>query len=199
VPPVNRRARKSVETRNRIFRAAIELIARRGIEDVTVEQITERADVGKGTFFNYFSGKEAVLTYFGGYQVENLCAALANGGVRGTPRERLVGALRALGEADNLTPELARALWVSCLREPEPEEIHGPNIWNMVGILEGLVREAQAAGVVRPDVPANDAARFLLGQYFLASLAWCSGFTEETLPDLTERYAELALRGLAAQ
>jgi AcrR family transcriptional regulator len=37
------------------------LIAERGFPNVTVEDITEAADVGKGTFFNYFATKDHVL------------------------------------------------------------------------------------------------------------------------------------------
>ena len=56
-----RRARRAAETRVRLFRSALELIAERGLPNVTVEDITEAADVGKGTFFNYFASKEHVL------------------------------------------------------------------------------------------------------------------------------------------
>jgi AcrR family transcriptional regulator len=56
-----RRARKARETRVRLFRTALQLFADRGFPNVTVEDITDAADVGKGTFFNYFDSKEHVL------------------------------------------------------------------------------------------------------------------------------------------
>jgi len=61
-PPVaGRRQRRAAETRIRLFRCALQLIAERGFPNVTVEDITEAADVGKGTFFNYFATKDHVL------------------------------------------------------------------------------------------------------------------------------------------
>jgi AcrR family transcriptional regulator len=63
--PLGRRERHRVETRDRIFRAALELFAQRGYLETTVEDITEAADVGKGTFFNYFPTKEHVLATLG--------------------------------------------------------------------------------------------------------------------------------------
>src|SRR6202051_2183705 len=63
--PSNRRERRRVETRERIYRAALRIFAQRGYLDTTVEDITEAADVGKGTFFNYFPTKEHVLATYG--------------------------------------------------------------------------------------------------------------------------------------
>src|SRR5215470_18927751 len=58
---LGRRERRAAETRISLFRSAMQLFAQRGFQNVTVEDITEAADVGKGTFFNYFNSKEEVL------------------------------------------------------------------------------------------------------------------------------------------
>jgi AcrR family transcriptional regulator len=64
-PLAGRRERRRAEIRERIFRAALELFAERGFLETTVGDITEAADVGKGTFFNYFPTKEHVLATLG--------------------------------------------------------------------------------------------------------------------------------------
>ena len=58
-----RRERRRQETRERLFQSAMRLLSERDYTEVTVEMITEAADVGKGTFFNYFLTKEAVISY----------------------------------------------------------------------------------------------------------------------------------------
>src|SRR5260370_27273969 len=60
---VSRRERKKEETKERIVQAAFALFRKRGVAATTVEEICERADVAKGTFFNYFPRKEAVVGY----------------------------------------------------------------------------------------------------------------------------------------
>ena len=55
--PLGRRERKKLETRQRISTAAFALFVERGYEATTVEAIAERADVAKGTVFNYFPQK----------------------------------------------------------------------------------------------------------------------------------------------
>ncbi|MYV89340.1 TetR family transcriptional regulator, partial [Streptomyces sp. SID1034] len=44
--------------RGRIFSAALSLFAEKGFEQTTIDDITERADVARGTFFNHFQHKE---------------------------------------------------------------------------------------------------------------------------------------------
>ncbi|MGE5294787.1 MAG: TetR/AcrR family transcriptional regulator [Solirubrobacterales bacterium] len=59
--PANRRSRRHAEIRERLVRSSLRLFAERGFTATTVEEITNLADVGKGTFFNYFPSKEHVF------------------------------------------------------------------------------------------------------------------------------------------
>lgn len=57
---VSRGARRREETRARLIEAAYRLIAERGIDAVAINDITEAADVGFGSFYNHFVSKDAV-------------------------------------------------------------------------------------------------------------------------------------------
>ena len=72
----DRRQRRSAETRERLFRAALRLFAEKGFAETTVEDITNAADVGKGTFFNYFPSKEHILIAFSDMQLSKLQATV---------------------------------------------------------------------------------------------------------------------------
>ena len=65
----SRRERRKEETRSQIFQAAMRLFERKGVFNTTVEEIATSADVAKGTFFNYFPSKEAILTKLADRQV----------------------------------------------------------------------------------------------------------------------------------
>jgi AcrR family transcriptional regulator len=87
---MGRRQRRRAETRERIFRSALRLFAEHGFMATTVEDITEAADVGKGTFFNYFRNKEDVLSALAEVQLDKYAHAIqaAESGAL-TPREAL--------------------------------------------------------------------------------------------------------------
>jgi AcrR family transcriptional regulator len=61
---MNRMDRKKEEMRNRIIDSAITLFDQFGIDEVTMDQIAEKADVAKGTLYNYFSSKDTVIAAY---------------------------------------------------------------------------------------------------------------------------------------
>src|SRR5215472_10420569 len=101
--PTSRRQRRSAEIRERLFRAALDQFAKKGFAVTTVEDITEAADVGKGTFFNYFPSKDHILIAFGEMQLGNLQAAVEEAHKTDAPMRAF---LRALGV--RMTAEPAR-------------------------------------------------------------------------------------------
>jgi AcrR family transcriptional regulator len=60
-PPPDRHARRREHTRARLLRAARTLFARQGIDKTRINEITEEADVGFGSFYNHFESKAAIV------------------------------------------------------------------------------------------------------------------------------------------
>ena len=60
-PATNRGARRRARTRARLIEAARVLIARQGVEAMRINEITEEADVGFGSFYNHFESKDEIV------------------------------------------------------------------------------------------------------------------------------------------
>src|SRR3954468_13262426 len=72
------RERKKRATRQALHGAALRLVAERGFDDVTIEDIAAAADVSPRTFFNYFGSKEDVIVNPDPDRVDRLRALLAS-------------------------------------------------------------------------------------------------------------------------
>jgi AcrR family transcriptional regulator len=55
---LDRRVRR---TRNRLGQALLELIMEKGYDDITIQDITDRADLNRATFYLHYSSKEELL------------------------------------------------------------------------------------------------------------------------------------------
>jgi len=113
---MGRRQRRAAETRLRLFRCALQLFAERGFPNVTLEDITEAADVGKGTFFNYFESKDHVLGVMAEIQLGKVREAVTLAESR---KRTIYSVLHRLflrvAEEPGRSPDLARALISSFL------------------------------------------------------------------------------------
>ncbi|MHC5065686.1 MAG: TetR/AcrR family transcriptional regulator [Planctomycetota bacterium] len=70
---LGRQALRLQATRKALYDAALWLFERQGFEETTVQDITQRADTGKGTFFHHFPTKDHVLAeYFDAFNTRLL-------------------------------------------------------------------------------------------------------------------------------
>ncbi|MBP2633238.1 MAG: putative TetR family transcriptional regulator, partial [Firmicutes bacterium] len=61
VDSINRRERKKINSKKAIVDAAVKLFSQKGYQETAVADIMNEADLGIGTFYNYFQSKEEIL------------------------------------------------------------------------------------------------------------------------------------------
>jgi len=170
---VSRRQRRAAETRVRLFRSALKLIAGRGFANVTVEDITEAADVGKGTFFNYFASKDHVLGVMAEIQVAKVreAASLATKTKRSiySVLHRLV---RRLAEEPGRSPRLARAFLASFLASESVREILKRHMREGRMTIAQVIAAGQRRGEIDPRLNKERVARQLLQMVMGTVLIW---------------------------
>ncbi len=187
-----RRERKKLATRQALHEAAVTLAEERGLAHVTVEAITERADVAVRTFFNYFSSKEeAILARLPG-QAERVRRALAARPASEDPLE--VMRVVAVSELIPAEPDVARLLRRMRLVRNEP---------TLKGLIAAHYEELQSGAAAEIatrtgtdaslDAYPNVVAAAAFAACKVAMLQWCAaGGSEDPAAAIARAFDVLA-------
>jgi TetR/AcrR family transcriptional regulator, cholesterol catabolism regulator len=172
-PRVGRRERKKRESEQRIRTTALQLFREKGYEATTVEEIAERADVSKGTFFNYFPRKDSLLEALAQDLVEELLDEL--GPVEsweGTAHDQLLRVFMRIGDFVARDPELSKVMLIENLRrfwlrtEPDPMEEEFRDIMHYV------LRRGVERGEVDGGAEVELSAKLVEAAYFTTMVDW---------------------------
>jgi AcrR family transcriptional regulator len=172
-PSSDRRERRRLETRERLYRAALELFGERGFLETTVEDITEAADVGKGTFFNYFPTKEHVLAAYGGERIAFVERALEKARATSGSVLEVLGELAtdSAGQSHE-NPAILRAIYAahaSCA--PVRAELQ-KRMRVSRKMLAEIISLAQKRGEIRSDATPVELARLIQTVVIGFTMAW---------------------------
>ena len=196
--PTSRRERRRTETRERLYDASLRLLAEYDFDSVTVEMITEAADVGKGTFFNYFSNKEAVVSYYFETQLRLLTETLqarpsttasrewtdedmSDGLVGGPCWRRIVAIVHESVERRGKQKHFTRTLLSLALTNPHVRAANLEFRRRIMDSMCGLIEDAQQHDEIRKDVATDTLAQFMFGAYLGALYVWSQSESEESL------------------
>jgi AcrR family transcriptional regulator len=189
-PKEGRRARKRREIRERIQQAAKELFLEVGYDHVTVEQVADRADVSRATFFNYYPSKAALLRELAETLTERLHRFLQDvSREESSTQEQLRAFFLNTADAVQRTRRLSQDLFLESMRTPEPDDERDN------GQLRLPYKSIVVAGQRRGDVDAGHDADFLAEMIAGTLAAVLMNWLSEPDYPLRER-AELAARFL---
>ena len=200
---LGRRERKKQEVRRKIFEAAFDLFREKGFEDTTVEEIAERADVGKGTVFNYFPRKTSFLAAL----TEDWMARLNEelGPVEsweGTTREKFERMFQFMADLSIESPDLARQALFEKLRQiQDPKNIvDKPEAREFRAMTRTVLNDGQASDEVRGDVEIEHAATLLESAMHRTLALWLIvGGTADDLHEQISAKLDIIFYGLAAK
>jgi len=204
-PPSSRRERRRTETRERLFEAALNLFSERDFDSVTVEMITEAAEVGKGTFFNYFDSKEAIVAYLFELQLRRfteplqaMLTALQDAQEPPVPSiwERVMAIGHQTAEQDKRSKSLMRTLLALSLTNPAVRAASLGVKESAIAIITELVRLQQRHRELRDDLPAESLAYALVHTHFQVLYTWAQSETDDDLTAASERAYMLLYEGL---
>ena len=194
--PSNRRERHSMELRERLFRSALDLFAKQGFAETTVEDITNAADVGKGTFFNYFPSKDHILLAFAEMQLGKLRLAVEEARRTSVPMPQFMRSLAALMTQEPMrNPAIIRVLLQAFLSNSQVREAMLDLQARVLAFHTEMIQLGQERGEIRGDLPAADIALVFRQTIFGTLLIW-SLYGDSSLQSRMDSAFEVIWSGL---
>ncbi len=190
-------------TRQKLYEAAVTLIAEQGFSATTVDEIAERAGVAKGTVYYNFASKSVLFEELLRHGVGLLTASL---------REAAERTAQAGGSRVDSLDAMIRAGLLFIDRYPSFTQLYVAELWRTnrawqstlmvvrqeaVAVVEGVLREGVERGELSDEIDIGLTASALVGMVLVAALDWKAFQPDRSLDDVHAALSRL-LQGRVA-
>ncbi|WP_275559649.1 TetR/AcrR family transcriptional regulator [Streptomyces sp. 5-6(2022)] len=177
-------------TRQKLFEAAVTLIAEQGFSSTTVDEIAERAGVAKGTVYYNFASKTVLFEELLRHGIELLTASLQTAADETAERG---------GSHVDALDAMVRAGLDFISRYPSLTQLYVAELWRTnrawqstlmmvrqraIAVIETELRAGVAAHELSEDIDIPLTASALFGMVLVAALDWQSYQPERSLEDV---------------
>lgn len=177
-------------TRQKLFEAAVTLIAEQGFSSTTVDEIAERAGVAKGTVYYNFASKTVLFEELLQHGIELLTASLQSAADENAERG---------GSHVDALDAMVRAGLDFISRYPSLTQLYVAELWRTnrawqstlmmvrqraIAVIEAELRAGVAAHEFSGEIDIPLTASALFGMVLVAALDWQSYQPERSLEDV---------------
>ena len=153
---ITKRQEQALETKERIYSAAIDLMDQEGFENITIADISKKAGVSVGAFYHYFTSKNDILAEIFHKADEFFSTQVVSGLKMGSTPEKIVEyfdyyAKFNLRSGVELTQQIFNPKIKFFIKKDRP----------MLTILEDLIQEGQEKKEIKADDDPEELSRFL--------------------------------------
>jgi AcrR family transcriptional regulator len=190
-----RRDRKKQQTRAALITAALRLVDERGLERVTVEEISQAADVSTRTFFNYFATKDDALIGDPLIEAQEMREQLA----AIPPEIPVIGALLLAISPAVAEIQAHQDLWFTRMRviENNPTLLTALHARGTIAEREFIAAIAERAGTPADSGYPQVAAAVMGAAFRAALLRWAACDATRPLTELVHEAFGIVAAGLA--
>ena len=189
----------AIKTREKLLAAAKEIICTRGLTSTSVDEITERCGVSKGTFYTYFKHKEDIVFALSRGVFQEILEEAKNYG--GTFLSKLKKYMTEFsGYIEKSSLKLCQE-WIKNVTVPElvKDERDKEKLFCDIAAMAELLKGGKACGALKPETPEEELARMLTDILYGQMLCWCMSGGAYGFKDRTERFCELFLDSMLSK
>jgi AcrR family transcriptional regulator len=190
-------AAPKIGTRERIYTAAVELIAEQGYAATTVEDIAARAEVAKGTVFYNFGSKHELFEHLLNFGVGQLTGRMRAAAEGRSGSEAFIAVFDAVLVNATAAPAFLQLLFTEMYRTG--------GAWQdtlllvraqILGVIREIIVAGQESGEFRPEIDAETASAGAMGALAVAILDWLAYHPQTPVSAMRDSVGGLLLGGL---
>ena len=192
--PPTRRQLQAIQTKNKIYDKAMEVINDQGYENTTIEDMTNAAGVAKGSFYNYFETKEALILYT--FQRSDEIYEKVYKKVEDKPFLIMMADFIRLSykQYEKRGKGIIRAI-ISNYFTYHEFNYYG-NDRSLIACLKKIIQKGKDEGVVRTDVSNEDLVVPILSTLIGVEVLWCMNEDGLTLSEMATRAVMETITGI---
>jgi AcrR family transcriptional regulator len=173
--------RRILRTRNHLKTALIELVQEKGYSDISINDITDRANLGKATFYLHFREKDELLSYCINSVLDNL-------------REKLI-TLRDVEWTSNdprpikLSFEFAEqnAKFIKIMLHDQGGAVFFLQLWKMIAdMILSLMKSEVDDSKAQPPIPLQFLSNYYAGSILASIEWWVENDMKYPIPEMVE-------------
>jgi AcrR family transcriptional regulator len=180
---ITKRQIQAQKTKEKIYSTSVELMEKKGLNNITVEEICKEAGVSVGSFYNCFKAKNDILNEIYKVADDYFLTVVTNGLKTGSTNDKIVEFFCYYADYNvhrglEFVKHLYNTSNTMFIKKGRPMQM----------VLRNVIEEGQKNGEITPDMPAEEIVEYL----FIAARGviydWCLHDGQYDLVEFTRGY-----------
>lgn len=182
---LNKRKIQAMETKNKIYNIAIELIGKYGYDNVSIDEICKHSQVSKGTFYHHFNAKEDVIIALYKEEYDCFLNNVKQAPISSTLDEIVEIICFHVKYAEKKGLDITKQVYKSQL-DYGNKLIISKNIL-LQELLNEIIVKGQVNNEIRKDIPSEEIINYLIRVSHGIIYDWCLNNGSYSIEDVTRK------------
>lgn len=191
---LTKRQLQAIETKNKIYNAAVAVINEKGFTNVSIEDITNYANVAKGSFYTYFESKESIVFYT--FQQSDEVYIEAFEQIQGKDFLSMITCFVSISytEYEKRGKGIIKAMVSNYFTFPDYNFYSEDR--NLLKCLSLIVEKGKEQGYLEEEKPTVDYVNLLLSTLIGVEVMWCLDDKGQSLADMIAEAISVTAKGM---
>lgn len=191
---ITKRQLQALATKDKIYRAALNVINDKGYNNVNIEDITSEANVAKGTFYTHFESKEAIVLYT--FEQSDEIYARAYEKVAGRDFLYMITQFVRISytEYEKRGKGIIKAIIANYFSFPE-NSVYGEQR-RLYQCLSHIMESGKLEGVLDANIPTSQYVVTMVSTMIGVEVMWCFDREGQSLAHMMENAVTVTAKGM---